>query len=103
MMEEDSNEGQLLDRESERDCPLCDKVHFVEKRKRIGEMLIKNEITSYEEVYFFCPESVDYEEDEFVSGRFNGSESSECEKCISKKSWDCLHLMRLPKFEDYME
>ena len=51
----------------ERDCPLCDKVHFVEKRKRIGEMLIKNEITSYEEVYFFCPESVDYEEDEFVS------------------------------------
>ena len=27
----------------------------------------KNEITSYEEVYFFCPESVDYEEDEFVS------------------------------------
>ena len=20
----------------ERDCPLCDKVHFVEKRKRIG-------------------------------------------------------------------
>ena len=43
----------------ERDCPLCDKVHFVEKRKRIGEMLIKNEITSYEEVYFFCPESVD--------------------------------------------
>lgn len=51
----------------ERYCPLCDKVHFVEKRKRIGEMLIKNEVTSYEEVYFFCPESVDYEEDEFVS------------------------------------
>ena len=48
-------------------CPLCDKVHFVEKRKRIGEMLIKNEITSYDEVYFFCPDSVNYEEDEFVS------------------------------------
>lgn len=51
----------------ERYCPLCNKVHFVEKRKRIGEMLIKNEATSYEEVYFFCPESIDYEEDEFVS------------------------------------
>lgn len=51
----------------ERYCPLCDKVHFVEKRKRIGEMLIKNEITSYDEVYFFCPDSVNYEEDEFVS------------------------------------
>ena len=51
----------------ERYCPLCDKVHFVEKRKRIGKMLIKNEVVSYEEVYFFCPESVDYAEDEFVS------------------------------------
>ena len=49
-------------------CPLCDKVHFVGKRKRIGEMLIKNEVTSYEEIYFFCQESIDYEEDEFVSG-----------------------------------
>lgn len=48
-------------------CPLCDKVHFIEKRKRIGKMLIKNEVASYEEVYFFCPESIDYEEDEFVS------------------------------------
>ena len=38
----------------ERYCPLCDKVHFVEKRKRIGEMLIKNEGTSYEEVYSFA-------------------------------------------------
>lgn len=51
----------------ERYCPLCDKVHLVEKRKRISEMLIKNEIVSYEEVYFFCPKSVNYEEDEFVS------------------------------------
>lgn len=51
----------------ERYCPLCDKVHLVEKRKRISEMLIKNEVISYEEVYFFCPESIDYEEDEFVS------------------------------------
>lgn len=30
-------------------------------------MLIKNEIISYEEVYFFCPKSVNYEGDEFVS------------------------------------
>lgn len=37
----------------EKYCPFCNKVHAVEKRKRIGEMLIKNEIVSYEEVYFF--------------------------------------------------
>lgn len=60
------NDNYLIEK-VERDCPLCNKVHFVEKRKRVGEMLIKNEVTNYEEVYFFCPESVDYEEDEFVS------------------------------------
>ena len=46
------NDNYLIEK-VERDCPLCDKVHFVEKRKRIGEMLIKNEIVPYEEVYFF--------------------------------------------------
>lgn len=61
------NQSEEVLEKVERYCPLCDKVHFVEKRKRIGEMLIKNEVISYEEVYFFCPESVDYEEDEFVS------------------------------------
>lgn len=61
------NQSEEVLEKVERYCPLCDKVHFVEKRKRIGEMLIKNEVISYEEVYFFCPESVNYEEDEFVS------------------------------------
>lgn len=51
----------------ERDCPLCNKVHLVEKRKRESQMLIKNEEVTYEEIYFFCPESAGYEEDEFVS------------------------------------
>lgn len=51
----------------ERDCPLCNKVHLLEKRKRESQMLIKNEAVTYEETYFFCPDSVEYEEDEFVS------------------------------------
>ncbi len=51
----------------ERDCPLCNKVHCLEKRKRESRMLIKNEEVTYEEVYFFCKDSVEYDEDEFVS------------------------------------
>ena len=35
----------------ERDCPLCNKVHLVEKRKRESQMLIKNEEVTYEEIY----------------------------------------------------
>lgn len=51
----------------ERDCPLCNKTHFIEKRKRESLMVVKNEEVTYEEVYFFCPDSTEYEEDEFVS------------------------------------
>ena len=51
----------------ERDCPICNKVHLIEKRRREAEMLIKNEIVKYEQTYFFCPDSADYEYDEFVS------------------------------------
>ena len=51
----------------ERDCPICNKVHLIEKRRSEAEMLIKNEIVKYEQTYFFCPDSADYEYDEFVS------------------------------------
>lgn len=72
----------------ERYCPLCDKVHFVEKRKRIGEMLIKNEITSYDEVYFFCPDSVNYEEDEFVSAGLMNQNLQSARNAYRKKHGD---------------
>ena len=32
----------------ERDCPLCNKVHLLEKRRRESVMLIKNEEVKYE-------------------------------------------------------
>lgn len=56
----------LLDLE-ERDCPLCNKVHVVEKRKRLGGVLIKNEPVRYDEIYYLCPDCSDEEENEFVS------------------------------------
>lgn len=47
------------------DCPLCNKVHSVEERKRITQSVIKDEIVDYEQIYYCCPLS-DEEENEFV-------------------------------------
>lgn len=51
----------------ERDCPICNKVHKVEKRKRIGGVLIKNEPIHFEEIFYVCPNCPEEEENEFVS------------------------------------
>lgn len=48
------------------DCPICNKVHLIEKRKRINKIKIKDEIIEYEEVYLVCPET-DIEENEYTS------------------------------------
>jgi putative zinc finger/helix-turn-helix YgiT family protein len=50
----------------QKDCPFCDSVHTVEKRVRIGSMLIKGETVQFEETYFFCPNCADDDENEFV-------------------------------------
>lgn len=50
----------------QRDCPFCDEVHTLEKRRRIGSMLIKGEPVQFEETYFFCPNCADDDENEFV-------------------------------------
>lgn len=39
----------------ERDCPICDKVHVVEKCKHISRGVIHGKYFSFEEVYFRCP------------------------------------------------
>lgn len=50
----------------QRDCPFCNKIHAVEKRTRLGSMLIKGEPVQFEETFFFCPNHADEEENEFV-------------------------------------
>lgn len=47
---------------------LCGKIHEVEERKRIATTIIKDEKVTYEEIYYFCPDS-DEEENEFTTGR----------------------------------
>lgn len=54
-----------LIRTIEMDCPLCNKVHPVEERRRITQSFIKGEIVDYEQIYYCCPLS-DEEENEFV-------------------------------------
>lgn len=50
------------------DCPICDKVHEVEERKRKTSITIKEEEVSYEERFYFC-ENADEEENEFETGK----------------------------------
>ena len=48
------------------DCPICNFIHSIEKRKRSTQAIIKGQVVGYEEIYSLCPIS-DEEENEFVS------------------------------------
>ena len=60
-------DNSILIEKVERSCPLCNRTHLVEKRKRRGSALVKGETVEFDEVYFHCPDSMDKEYDEFVS------------------------------------
>ena len=49
----------------EMDCPICNKVHSLEKRKRLTQSIVKDEVVDYEEIYYLCPLN-DEDENEFV-------------------------------------
>ena len=48
-------------------CPLCDKTHEIEERKRTTTIIIKGEKVTYEERFYFCANS-DEDENEFETG-----------------------------------
>ena len=50
------------------ECPICEKVHEIEERTRITELIIKGEEVNYVETYYLCPNS-DEDENEFVTGK----------------------------------
>lgn len=50
----------------EKNCPICNKIHSLEQRKRLSQSIVKDEIVDYEEVYFLCS-LTDEEDNEFVS------------------------------------
>lgn len=57
-----------LIRKIQTECPLCDKVHEIEKRTRIASTIIKGEELEYKETYYFCQNN-DEDESEFVTGK----------------------------------
>lgn len=60
-------ETNTLIRKLHMDCPLCDKTHEVEERKRNTTITIKGEEVVYEERFYFCA-NADEDENEFESG-----------------------------------
>lgn len=60
-------EASTLIRKIHMDCPLCDKVHNVEERKRITTITLKGVEVVYEEKFYFCA-NVDEAENEFETG-----------------------------------
>lgn len=48
-------------------CPLCDKTHEVEERKRVTSIVLKGEEVTYEERFYFCA-NADEGENEFETG-----------------------------------
>lgn len=47
-------------------CPICNKKHFVEKRKRTNKIKIKDKVIEYEEIFLQCPQTNE-EENEYVN------------------------------------
>ena len=63
-------EGNYLIKTIVIECPLCDKEHEIEERKRLSHITIKGEVVEYEETYYLCKNS-DEDENEFVLAKMN--------------------------------
>lgn len=71
-MHNDNQGGKKMERSTllrkiHMNCPLCDRIHEVEERKRITSTILKGEMISYEERFYFCANSDD-DENEFETG-----------------------------------
>lgn len=60
-------ENNTLLRKVHMNCPLCDRTHEVEERKRVTSIVLKGETVSYEERFYFCA-NADEAENEFETG-----------------------------------
>lgn len=60
-------EVQTLLRKVHMACPLCDRAHEVEERKRLATITLKGDDVTYEERFYFCA-NADEEENEFETG-----------------------------------
>ena len=61
------NKSKLI-RKISMECPICNKIHEIEERKRIAKTIIKGVEVEYEETYYLCTNS-NIDVNEFVTGR----------------------------------
>lgn len=66
------------------DCPLCDKTHEVEERKRKTSITIKGEKVTYEERFYFCA-NADEDENEFETGKMTNENLSNARNAYRMK------------------
>lgn len=60
-------EASILIRKVHMNCPLCEKTHEIEERKRMTTITIKGKEVVYEERFYFCA-NADADENEFETG-----------------------------------
>ena len=60
-------ENNTLIRKIQMFCPLCDKMHEIEERKRNATIILKGEEVTYEERFYFCT-NANEDENEFETG-----------------------------------
>ena len=60
-------EASILIRKVHMNCPLCEKTHEVEERKRMTTITIKGKEVVYEERFYLCA-NADEDENEFENG-----------------------------------
>lgn len=63
-------EGNYLIKTIMMECPLCDKEHEIEERKRISSITIKGDRVEYEESYYLC-KNCNENENEFTPAKMN--------------------------------
>lgn len=66
------------------ECPLCDKNHEIEERKRLATICIKDEMVEYEENYYYCCNSNE-DENEFETGKMTNANLLNARNAFRKK------------------
>ena len=70
-------ETSTLIRKVHMDCPLCDKTHEVEERKRFATIILKGEEVTYEERFYFVQMRIRMKTN-LKTGLHDKCKSSEC-------------------------
>lgn len=66
------------------ECPLCDKVHEVEERRRSTTLVVKGLEVEYEETYYYCCNSKEFE-NEFETGKMSNANLLNARNSYRKK------------------